>query len=188
MPKTIGLIVEDKSDSDVVRAMLQKILSPKRFKVLVVHARGCGKIKSKCRRWAENLRIRGCKALILVQDLDNKTYAALNGELEYALRPSPIDLYAIIIPTQMIEAWLLSDGDALQATFALSTTPSTPNPESIFDPKATLRDLVYVLSGKRRRYVNAIHNTHIAAALNIQKLQACPSFRPFERFAQSIFQ
>ena len=128
MPKLIGLIVEDKSDGDVIRIMLQKILAPKRFKVLVVHARGCGKIKSKCRKWAENLRIRGCKALILVQDLDNKSSHVLNGELEYALRPSPIAHYAIIIPTQMIEAWLLSDGEALQATFTLSTVPSTPNP------------------------------------------------------------
>lgn len=188
MAKMIGLIVEDKSDSDVVRIMLQKMLRPKRFKVLVVNARGCGKIKSKCRRWAENLRFRGCKALILVQDLDNKNHASLNSELEDALKPSPIELHAIIIPTQMIESWLLSDGEALQATFSLSTAPNTPNPESIFDPKDKLRDIVFLLSGKRRRYVNAIHNAHIAAALNIQKLQACPSFRPLEQFAQSIFQ
>jgi hypothetical protein len=187
MPKMIGLIVEDKSDSDVIRIMLQKMLSPKRFKVLVVHTRGCGKIKGKCKRWAENLRIRGCKALILVQNLDNKSHASLNVELEDALRPSPIALYAIIIPTQMIEAWLLSDGEALRATFAFSTAPNIPNPESIFDPKAKLRDMVFLLSGKRRRYVNAIHNTHIATALNIQKLEACPSFRPLQQFAQSIF-
>lgn len=187
MSKTIGLIVEGKSDSDVVRAIMQKIVLPKRFKILPIHAGGCGKIKSKCRGWAENLRSRGCSALILVQDLDNKSPLSLSKELEDSLKPSPLSPHAIIIPAQMIEAWLLSDGVALQNIFDLPTAPETLNPESIFDPKAKLRDIVFISSGKRRRYINTIHNARIASALNIQKLQACPSFRPFEQFIQGLF-
>ena len=187
MSKAIGLIVEGKSDSDVVKAIMQKIVLPKHFKILSVHAGGCGKIKSKCRGWAENLRRRGCKALFLIQDLDNKDSRALSKQLEDSLDPSPISPHAIIIPTQMIEAWLLSDGAALQYVFDLPTAPETLNPESIFDPKAKLRDIVFISSGKRRRYINTIHNARIASALNINKVRNCHSFKPFEQFVQSLF-
>ena len=63
----------------------------------------------------------------------------------------------------------------------------TTNPESIINPKSKLQDIVYISSGKRRRYINTIHNAHIASALDIQDLQACPSFGPFAQFAQGLF-
>lgn len=184
MSRKIGLITEGKSDRDVVEALMRKIVLSKRFKVVPVYARGCGRIKSKCRRWAENLRSRGCKSLILVHDLDNKDLGILRNDLESSLQPSPISPYGIVVPVQMIEAWLLSDGNAIKQVFDLPSTPEVSNPESIFDPKAKLRDMVYTLSGKR--YVNTIHNLHIASALEIEKVRTCPSFRQFDQIMQSI--
>jgi hypothetical protein len=72
MPKVLGVIAEEYSDVEVVRE-LARIISPTRrppkIKRFVGH--GCGRIKSKCRQWAELLYEQGCQSLILIQDLDD---------------------------------------------------------------------------------------------------------------------
>ncbi len=185
--KKVGLIVEDKSDRDVIEQTIRKLVQGNQFKVVPVYARGCGRIMSKCRRWATNLHSRGCTALILVQDLDDKQHHTLYSDLINSLAPSPIALFTVIIPIRMIEAWLLSDGAAIRSTFRLNTTPEIPNPQSVVDPKSKLEELVYVHSGKKRRYISTIHNGPLSAALNLEKVRNCTSFKPFEDFISGVF-
>jgi hypothetical protein len=188
MSRSIGIIAEDLSDVTVIRELLPRITGGRRCKLKWFVGHGCGKIKGKCKQWAVNLRARGCSALILLHDLDNKAVAILEHELRQALNPSPISRHAIVIPTQMIEAWLLSDMDAIKKVFNLSSVPNPiPNPESIFDPKARLGELVYVSSGKKKRYANTIHNGLIASEAGLDRLRTCNSFNPLEQFLLGIF-
>jgi hypothetical protein len=88
----------------------------------------------------------------------------------------------------MIEAWLLSDVDAIQKVFNLPSVPNPiPNPESIFDPKSKLGELVYISSGKKKRYANTLHNGLIAAEASLDRLRTCASFHPLEQFVRTVF-
>lgn len=187
MSRSIGVIAEDHSDIEVIRELVPRITGGRRYKLKTFVGHGCGKIKGKCKQWAADLRTRGCSALIILHDLDNKTSVVLENELRQALNPSPISKHAIVIPMQMIEAWLLSDMEAIKKVFNLPTVPnSIPNPESIFDPKAKLEQLVYLSSGKKKRYTNTIHNGVIAAEVCLDRLRTCTSFSPLEQFILAI--
>jgi len=188
MSKKIGLIAEDESDSQVIRAIIAKMVPLRKFKLVPVHGRGCGKIRGKCKHWAGNLLARGCKYLIIVQDLDCKSLNDLKEELKNALSPCPIADYVVVIPVQTIEAWLLSDVDAIQKALNLQARPNdVPGPEGLLDPKAKLRDVIYFSSQKTKRYVNTVHNGKIATQANLDRLQTCQSFLPLQTFVQGIF-
>ncbi|MEX5280727.1 DUF4276 family protein [Nitrospira tepida] len=188
MSRSLGLIAEDHSDVKVIRALIPRITGGRHCKVKPFVGHGCGKIRGKCRQWAINLRSRGCTSLVVVHDLDNKSATDLENELREALNPSPISRHAIVVPVQMIESWLLSDAIAIQKVFNLPSPPnSIPNPEALFDPKSKLEELVYISSGKRKRYINTIHNELIAAEANLERLRKCASFLPLEEFIRTIF-
>jgi hypothetical protein len=56
------------------------------------------------------------------------------------------------------------------------------NPEAIARPKERLRDLVFIRSGHKTRYLNSVHNVKIAGACLLANLRRCASFRPLEDF------
>ncbi|SRR5260370_5389988 len=178
----IGIIAEDNSDVDVIRSIVGKI-ARRKFGVDKFVGHGCGKLRSKCRAWSGNLRERGCTLLILVHDLDRANLGVLNASLAAALTPCPITLNIIVIPVREIEAWLLADHEAIRKAMNLSKAiGKIKNPEAITRPKEHLRDLVWVRSGHKSRYVNSIHNVKIAEACSIANLRRCASFKPLENF------
>ena len=129
----------------------------------------------------------GGLASSFTKDLDDKQHQALHLDLVNSLTPSPIADFAVVIPIRMIEAWLLSDGAAIRSTFKLNSTPEVPNPQSVVNPKSKLEELVYVHSGKKRRYISTIHNGPLSAALDLDKVRTCTSFRSFEGFIKHVF-
>src|SRR6266403_5712319 len=108
MIRQLGIIAEDQSDVDIVHLVLKKS-AKKAFTVQKFIGHGCGKIRGKCRAWAENLCRRGCDRLVLIHDLDNKNAVELRNAIQAALAPCPVPKHVIVIAVQEVEAWLLAD-------------------------------------------------------------------------------
>lgn len=188
MGKLIGIIAEDNSDVGVIEALVAAVAPHAKFSVKKHVGHGSGKIKSKCRQWAEDLYRNGCKALILVQDLDSKDHVSEERIIIASLKSCPIMKRSIIIPIQMIEAWLLADSEAIQRALNLRICPKpVSSPELLPDPKRKLEEMISTCSSKEKRYINTIHNPKIAREIDVSKLRACSSFRPLETFAKEIF-
>lgn len=179
----VGILAEEDSDVAVVRLLLIKITPRVSFGVRSFVGHGCGKLRYKARVWASQLADRGCSVLLLVHDLDRQELVQLKAILESALEPSPICPFLVVIPIEELEAWLLSDADALRAAFHLKKRPKCPaNPELVADPKRYLEQLVWKASEKTKRYVNTIHDVRIAEHLGIPSVRKCKAFKPLERF------
>jgi len=181
MTARVGIIAEDDSDVDVVRAIIG--LHVKGIGIDKAVGKGCGKIQGKCRAWATDLKARGCNRLILLHDLDDKVLAALKTALTQALGNSPIQSHVIVVPVREIEAWLLADHNAIKTGLKLKNNiKMVSNPESINRPKEHLRDLIFKASEKKLRYLNRTHNKKIAAACSLASLRRCQSFIPLDNF------
>src|ERR1700743_835084 len=95
----LGILAEDESDVDVLKIFIQKISPNKKFSFKWRVGNGCGKLHRKCRDWAEDLKNKGCKYLIIARDLDRLPSAPkLKAEINNNLSPSPIKKYEIIVP------------------------------------------------------------------------------------------
>jgi hypothetical protein len=180
----IGVIAEDNSDVAVLRSLIRKLTSSP-FRVEFAVAHGCGRIVGKCRAWAQNLSDRGCQYLLLVRDLDLEELDRLRIELRNALDPTPISPHLIVIPVREIEAWLLADDEAIKKAMKLKKkVKRVSNPETILRPKEYLGNIISMISDKKIRYLNAIHNEKIAEQCAVINLGRCDSFIPFAEFIE----
>lgn len=180
----VGIIAEDDSDVDCVRVLIKRIADNERIGVKKFVGKGCGRIKRKCNAWADQLKSRGCTVLILVHDLDRANYTDLERQISSALSPSPIKKHFICLPVQELEAWLISDPDAISRGLKLRKVPRVPgNPETIDSPKEYLGDLISKISGGEKVYLNTKHNEMIATELSLDCAKnKCPSFDKFHSF------
>lgn len=179
----IGVIAEDNSDVEVAKELIGKLKSKKLFCVRHFVGNGCGKLRNKCRAWAEQLRLQGCTVLIFIHDLDRNNLQNLRTKLTNSLNPCPILKHSIVIPVEEIEAWLMCDVAALKKVFSIKKSFKLPNnPESIASPKEKLESLVWVHSGKTRRYLHTVHNVAIAKNMPASCMRKCAAFRQFENF------
>jgi Domain of unknown function (DUF4276) len=179
----LGVLAEEDSDVDVLKLLLPKISPAKRFGTDKFVGHGCGKLRNKCRNWAAVLAGKGCSVLIVLHDSDGKNPTVVRNRIEAALKHCPIEPYVIVIPVEELEAWLLTDANALRTVFSLKKIPKCPsNPERIRDPKEYLEDLVWKTSGKSKRYVNTIYNSRIAQRVSLASLRRCPSFLTLQQF------
>jgi len=177
----IGVIAENKSDVDVLYELTCKLINENTFSFKKFVGQGCGKLRRKCAKWAEHLFKQGCSYLVIVHDLDRHNESELRRKLAGAVINTNYDAHLILIPTREIEAWLLTDANALQEVFKLSKVPKLPGqPESLIDPKKELEDLIR--KSEKKVYVNTAHNKKIAAAMSIEKAKMCKSFCPYPTF------
>jgi len=183
--KDLGLIVEDESDSDVLKALISKI-AKKRYRVRRVKADGCGKMEAKAKRWAESLHLQGCSLLLLVRDLDHHDKESLQRSMTDALSPCPIRVHLVVIAVREIEAWLLADHEAITRGIGLhKPVGKQSNPEAIVDAKSRLKKVILERSLGTKRYLNTIDNAKIAKHAKLSQLRRCNSFLPFERFIRA---
>ena len=182
---TLGIIAEDKSDVAVLRELTLTLLRPRKvgFKHFVGH--GCGKLRRKCRAWAEILVRSGCQSIVLVHDLDHNKEVDLRRELETAIANINARSSVVLIPVRELEAWLLYDANALRLAFNGRSRPRLArDPQLLADPKVTLRDVVW--RAFKREYVNTIHNERIAKRIDPVELQRSSSFQPFPPFIDRV--
>lgn len=182
----IGIIAEEQNDVDVMYEFTCKIINENMFSFKKFIAHGCGKLRRKCKSWAENLLDRGCSHLIILHDLDDNNEDVLNVKLNEMVYELNYKGYIILIPIFEIESWLLTDSTAIKKTFSLPKLPKLPvNPEIIRDPKEKLEQIVW--KACKKHYINTIHNKKIATQININKvISLCKSFRKYPIFLKSI--
>ena len=188
MPKKIGVIAEDKSDVKVVELLLQKYMAKNLFSIKSFVGGGCGKLKQKCASWSRLLIDQGCDHVFVFHDLDSidrkaevKLRALLNLKLPVIEYPQSL----IVIPIEELEAWLLSDSDAIRQVFDLPKTPNQIHDcEEIASPKEYLEDVVWTIG--KKRYVNTIHNSKIASLISLANLTRCRSYLPFHNYVCEV--
>ena len=181
----IGVIAEDDSDVVVIKELTLSLMKPKKigFKRFVGH--GCGKLRRKCRAWADNLVRQGCPWIVVVHDLDEYNENELRAELSGAVADVRAQATVVLIPRREIEAWLLYDSEAIALAFNERKRPRLPHdPELLPDPKGFLGKLVYREYSKE--YLNTKHNELIAKHVNVSRLRRSRSFAPHPRFVENI--
>lgn len=181
MSSKIGVIAEDASDVSVIRAILEKYIDTNSFSVRKFVGNGCGKLRHKCGVWARQLLREGCEHILVFHDLDRNSESALRKDLANKVGAKEYPNSLIVIPIEELEAWLLSDTNAIKGVFGLSKTPKDiSNCELIRSPKEYLRDAVWHLG--KKRYLNTTHNQKIAKLTTIDNLLRCESFKPFDAY------
>jgi hypothetical protein len=182
----IGIIAEEKNDVEVIYELTCKIMKEENFAVSSFVGHGCGKLRRKCRAWAENLLRRGCSQIVVVHDLDRCDEKQLRTTLEQQLEGLESKQTVVLIPIEELEARLLSDAQALKTVFNMRRSPTIPHwPEKIVSPKEFLASIVKQNSNSL--YLNTIHNRSIAKKLSISNLDRCPSFSPYPKFLGADF-
>ncbi len=178
MSKKIGIIAEDSSDIDVLTEIIAKISPKNSFTVKKFVGNGCGKLRQKCGSWANQLLDSGCEHIILVHDLDRYNENELRKNLKEKVNfPNSL----IVIPIEELEAWLLSDENAIKAVFSLTKTPKKISDcEVIKSPKEYLEKLVWSLG--KKRYLNTVHNKKLSAEMNLNELLRCNSYIPLHNY------
>lgn len=183
MSLRLGIIAEDQSDLEVLHVLATKI-SRRQFSVSHFLGRGCGTIRRKARPWCENLASKGCTHIAVVHDKDRSDAQVLRATLEALLPRTAHVKTSIIIPTEEIEAWLLSDTAAISRVLHLQKAlPSVNHPERLVSPKEHLVSLVRKCSAKRKVYLTTVHNRIVAREMSIETAtRKCPSFCDFQNF------
>ncbi|NTW45892.1 MAG: DUF4276 family protein [Candidatus Moranbacteria bacterium] len=182
----VGIIAEDRSDIECVRALIFRITNDNKIGVDGMAKNGCTMLVRKCGHWAVNLHEKGCNLLIVIHDSDGKDPRAIHNRIELALHACPIVKKIITIPVEEIEAWLLADPNAIKKGINLDKIPKiNRNVEQISSPKEFLEDIIDKTSNREKIYINSKHNAMIARNIDIEKIkEKCPSFLPFLKFVQ----
>jgi hypothetical protein len=179
--KSIGVIAEDRSDVDVVSALFEKYVPKSNFTVRHFVGNGCGKLKNKCRTWTETLFQLGCEHVFLFHDLDRQIEAELRKLLEERIPKLEFPTALIVIPIEEMEAWLLSDIEAIKAVFAMKAKLKRyKNCEAVNSPKEEIGRLAW--NTNKKRYLNTVHNKRIAEKVSLDNLRRCPSYLPFDAY------
>ena len=184
----IGIIAEDDSDVDCLKSFIKRILANKQVSFKKFVGQGCGKISKKAHAWAEIFKAQGCTSLILLHDLDRNNKTSLLKKLNESLLPSPIEKYLICIPIEELEAWLLSDANAIKQVFNINQNISLPaNPETTNSPKEFLGKFVRKETNKKVDYINTRHNLKIAEIIDISLIfDKCSTFQQFQNFIKTL--
>ncbi len=183
MANKIGIIAEDMSDVEVIKILAKKI-SGNNVSADQHVGKGCGPLKKKAPGWCKSLLTKGCTRIIMVHDRDRNNAEQLREQLEEVLASAPQATKVVVVPEEELEAWLLSDTEAIKKAMNLQKSIKTVHhPEAIDSPKEYIRDQIYNKSSKKVQYVNSVHNKLIAEEIDIQLvIKKCPSFGPFHIF------
>jgi len=65
----IGIIAEEQNDVEVMYALTCKLTAENNFSFRKFVGYGCGKLRKKCRAWAENLVAGGCTHLVVLSEV-----------------------------------------------------------------------------------------------------------------------
>jgi hypothetical protein len=185
--KVYGVLGEDPSDVEMVRVLIRRIADNKAVRVSIKGYEGCAQMLRKGATQLVLFRELGCKWFIVVYDADGPEWQPRYREvLDRIVKPSGVQAFAIIIPVQEIEAWVLADVECASRIFTGWRPDSVPNPENITNPKEYLERLSRA-SDRRPRYAHATHNPRIAEYLDLAKVaRKCISFAKLVQFVDEV--
>lgn len=179
---TFAVLAEDISDADSIASIIKLI---KNDKNLTVYKKGYGGAGNLFKHGAAQIKAynlaKDCSKFIVCYDSDGEDVEIRRKRIiNEIINPANVEAsYCALVPVQEIEAWFLSDFDAIRAVFGgFRNIKAIPNPEHLKDPKEHLRHHLKNIKPSPK-YVNSLHNPQIAAKLNLDLvLRKCSSFAP----------
>jgi hypothetical protein len=168
---SIGIICEDNSDFDSIKEIIRRIVGINNLDYKKQCGEGSSRIRSKCSKWAEQLKDRGCQLIIVVHDLDRENHSTLEQKLTRDISTSGAPHNYVCIPIEELEAWFIANPETLKSHFNLNRLPPfRGNPENILSPKEAIKRQVRLCSGGRARYINTTHNPKLAERIDLGQL------------------
>jgi len=189
-----GVLAEDDNDCKVIRVLCRRILEQRGVESSAwrLHPRsgnGCANLRRKARPWLVELAEKGCRAAIIVHDLDrNPSNDSLNDPavLERELSAIPVPrgfIRHICIPVEEIEAWFFSCEKVLARVCGGKPRDPHPSPHLIKRPKEKLIDLSR--SFNRRPRYSQNDNYKLAEELDLAECaRRCVAFDALEKFVR----
>lgn len=185
MHRSIAVFVEDATDADVLRVLLERLGGPG-HQLKPYSGKGCSRLRGKLARNMEDAARRGCREAIVLHDLDRRPGGtALNDERSLRTElegvPVPAGLTrTVCIPVEELEAWFWSD-DAVVKRVGRGKGRASANPEGVSRPKEALATLSRGPGGKATYDTN--RNDELARVLDTDVCYLrCPSFRELHDF------
>jgi hypothetical protein len=182
-----GVLGEDDSDFSSLKALIRTLAGDPRLPVKGKGCDGCGNLLTKGAKLLTHLAEEGCKWFVVAHDADgNDPDEVKKKVLERVVEKAGlVSDAAVIIPVQMIEAWILGDNEAVKHVIRSWATIDVPNPEGIRNPKKYLMDKS---KNEKRKplYDPPTHNPKVAPHLRPPELEAkCPSFKSLADFVRA---
>lgn len=184
----LGVIGEDETDCATLRVLIKRLAGEK-TKVHARYGNGCSAIFRKASAWMHELARAGCRAIVIVHDLDRdprngmlNTERILRDGLERLAVPAGI-VRLVCIPVEEIEAWFWSDPATLRRV-ARREIAASLHPHAIAKPKEALMSLSRI-DGGSATYRTA-GNKDLAGLLDLNLCAArCPAFRDLATFVRA---
>lgn len=185
MIKSIGIIVEDTTDYEAAKILIQRVTGKDNLTFKKAVSNGCGKLRRKALDYTNDLTKRGCQMVIIIHDRDKNGHDELMSELSKIVKPTTAKIKYICIPIEEMEAWFISDPQSIKESFNLKRLPKFKgNPETISSPKEVLAEQVYLCSDKSTIFLTK-HNQKLAGVVSIDKAkEKCKSFSSLVEFLE----
>lgn len=186
MINSIGIIVEDSTDFEAAKILIQRVTGKNHLTFKKAVSNGCGRLRRKALDYINDLTRRGCQMVIIIHDRDRNVHDELMNELCKIVKPAKIKTKYICIPIEEMEAWFISDPHGIKATFNLKRLPKFKGtPETISSPKEVLAEQVYLCSEKSIIFLTK-HNQKLAETVSIDAAKGkCRSFKALVDFLEA---
>jgi hypothetical protein len=185
MINSIGIIVEDTTDYEAAKILIQRVTGKNNLTFKKSVSNGCGKLRRKALDYTNDLTKRGCQMVIIIHDKDRNCHNELMNELCRIVKPTKAKIKHICIPIEEMEAWFISDPQGIKDSFNLKRLPRFKgNPETINSPKEVLAEQVYLCSNKSTIFLTK-HNQKLAEVVSLDKAKdKCKSFSSLVDFLE----
>ncbi len=193
----IGVLAEDQTDCSAIAELIKRIayaaagITPG---IKTYSSKGCARLRRKAERHLMLMVDEGCRAAVLVHDLDRNSAndqlndeRALRRDLAAIETPSEIaGRFLICIPIEEIEAWFWSDEATVQkATKGNPKAKAHHSPHRIAKPKEQFERLSRHKTGRTQYDSN--ENVELAKILDLRTCaNRCPSFQQLCAFVETL--
>jgi len=196
MPPVYGVMGEDDSDVDSLRAFIKRLRddAEKPSSNITIHRKGYEGCAEMLRKGAGQLRAwerAGVTRVVVSYDADRDKPTDRIAHLEAMVAESDITIdHCLLVPVQELEAWLLADVVKLEDLFTVlrkrdkrKRIKPIVSPETINDPKEHLIKLSRHPKNNEALYHPPTHNVWMAEHVDLVVVQKkCKSFRPLVTF------
>jgi hypothetical protein len=210
----VGLMTEGNTDNRFLESVVKRTFDEIGFECsveietfvtpILITKTGLGFVEQVCESSRKGIEEYGIKVLCVHTDADscddkdkyrNKIIPAINEINNRNAREYCKNL-AVIVPVQMIEAWMLADKELFKREIGTNKTDNELGinklPEVIADPKALIKEAIRIAREtltKRRRKDLTISELYlpIGQKITIEKLNTLPSFMKFKESIRDAY-